>query len=88
MSDPLTKALLPPPDETPEARERRVRSEQEAQKVSDAIDEQIKIDRQAFKKQKQAIKVLLLGQSESGACLRSTFMATRQKRVAKLVLIF
>ena len=66
LSDPLTKALLPPPDETPEARERRVRSEQEAQKVSDAIDEQIKLDRQAFKKQKQAIKVLLLGQSESG----------------------
>lgn len=66
LSDPLAKALLPPPDETAEDRERRLRNEQEAQKVSDAIDEQIKLDRQAYKKQKQAIKVLLLGQSESG----------------------
>lgn len=66
LSDPLAKALLPPENETPDARELRIRREQEAKKVSDDIDEQIRQDRVALRKQKQAIKILLLGQSESG----------------------
>ena len=64
--DPLSKALQPPADESPAARDRRLKREAEAKKVSDDIDEMIKHDRAAMKKQKQAVKILLLGQSESG----------------------
>jgi guanine nucleotide-binding protein subunit alpha len=66
LSDPLSKALQPPPDESPAARDRRLKREAEAKKVSDDIDEMIKHDRAQLKKQKQAVKILLLGQSESG----------------------
>lgn len=40
--------------------------EAEAQKVSDAIDEQLRQEKALLKKQKPDVKVLLLGQSESG----------------------
>lgn len=40
--------------------------EAEAKKVSDAIDEQIRQEKALLKKQKPDVKVLLLGQSESG----------------------
>lgn len=64
--DPLTQALAPPANESPEARATRVQQEIEAQRVSDRIDEEIKQEKAAMKK-KRAVKVLLLGQSESGA---------------------
>ena len=64
--DPLTRALAPPPNETPEDRAIRVKKEIEAQRVSDQIDETLKQERNALKKRK-VVKVLLLGQSESGA---------------------
>ena len=44
--DPLTLALSPPPNETPEQREKRLREEARAQKISDAIDEEIKAQNQ------------------------------------------
>ena len=66
--DPLTQALAPPPDETDEQRAARLQSEERARRVSDEIDEQIRLERAALKKQKRPIKVLLLGQSESGEC--------------------
>jgi hypothetical protein len=69
VSDPLTAALLPPPDETAAAREARLANEREAKKVSDSIDEQIRQEKDARKaklKGRKEIKVLLLGQSESG----------------------
>ncbi|KAH8092195.1 G-protein alpha subunit [Cristinia sonorae] len=62
--DPLTLALSPPPNETPEERENRLRDEAEARKISEDIDEEIKAQRLALKK-KPHVKVLLLGQSES-----------------------
>ncbi|KAF8886520.1 guanine nucleotide binding protein, alpha subunit [Infundibulicybe gibba] len=65
-SDPITKALAPPPDETPAEREARLLSEKEAKVVSDAIDEDLAKQRAAEKKSPKAVKVLLLGQSESG----------------------
>lgn len=68
--DPLAAALSPPPDESPEARAIRVAREEEALRVSQAIDDSIRMERQANKKQK-IVRVLLLGQSESGVC-RST----------------
>ena len=64
--DPLTRALAPPPDETPEQRAERESREHEARIISNKIDEEIKKDRIALKKQKNVIRVLLLGQSESG----------------------
>ena len=66
--DPLTRALAPPPNETQEERAVRVKKEIEAQRVSDAIDEAIRQEKNALKK-KRAMKMLLLGQSESGMWL-------------------
>lgn len=65
--DPLTLALAPPPNETPEERTNRLGQEAEAQRISDEIDEALKRERAALKRRK-VMKMLLLGQSESGAC--------------------
>jgi len=62
ISDPFAAALLPPPNETPTERENRLKAEQDARKVSEHIDELLR----AEKKQRPQVKVLLLGQSESG----------------------
>ncbi|KAF7358433.1 hypothetical protein MVEN_00893800 [Mycena venus] len=64
--DPLTLALQPPPGETPQAREARLQQEQEAKKRSDLIDEELNRQRNAEKKSVKSVKLLLLGQSESG----------------------
>ncbi|QRV80600.1 G-protein alpha subunit [Ceratobasidium sp. AG-Ba] len=65
--DPLAAAIAPPPNESPDARLARLRAEAEAKRVSDAIDEQIKEERNREKKRKATeVRVLLLGQSESG----------------------
>ncbi|KAJ7454919.1 guanine nucleotide binding protein, alpha subunit [Mycena galericulata] len=63
--DPLTAALAPPPNETPVQREVRERAESEAKRVSDEIDAQLRRERESEKKRKP-VKLLLLGQSESG----------------------
>ncbi|KAG6857042.1 hypothetical protein H0H87_010396 [Tephrocybe sp. NHM501043] len=63
--DPLDEVLRPPPDESPEERESRLRSEEEANRISQAIDASIKAEKQARKK-KRIVRLLLLGQSESG----------------------
>ena len=71
--DPLTAALTPPQDESPEARAIRLSREEEARRVSQAIDESIRTERQTNKKHK-IVRILLLGQSESGArCVISRF---------------
>lgn len=66
--DPLDDVLRPPIDETEEERTIRLQTEEQAKRVSDAIDETIRQERQAAKK-KDVVHVLLLGQSESGAKL-------------------
>jgi len=66
LSDPLSAALLPPPDESPFERETRLKAERDAKTVSDSIDELIRIERNEKKKNKAEVNVLLLGQSESG----------------------
>ncbi|KAI0026610.1 guanine nucleotide binding protein, alpha subunit [Vararia minispora EC-137] len=63
--DPLALALRPPPDEAPDARARRLEREADARRVSQAIDDAIRAERAANKK-KKIVRVLLLGQSESG----------------------
>lgn len=64
--DPLDDVLRPPLDETEEERFIRLQTEEKAKRVSDAIDEAIRQERQAAKK-KDVVRLLLLGQSESGA---------------------
>ncbi|KAI0049030.1 G-alpha-domain-containing protein [Auriscalpium vulgare] len=64
--DPLTAAIAPPPDETTEQKEVRERAEAEARRVSDEIDEQLRNERNALRRRRPPVKVLLLGQSESG----------------------
>ncbi|KAF8872422.1 guanine nucleotide binding protein, alpha subunit [Infundibulicybe gibba] len=63
--DPLDAVLRPPPDETPEQAQVRLEREEEARRVSAEIDASIKAERQARRK-KQIVRLLLLGQSESG----------------------
>ncbi|KAJ3722278.1 guanine nucleotide binding protein, alpha subunit [Lentinula raphanica] len=64
--DPLAAALLPPPNETPEEKEIRIKAEIEAKKISDGIDEMLRQERIERKKTRAEVNVLLLGQSESG----------------------
>ncbi|KAJ7200210.1 G-protein alpha subunit [Mycena pura] len=65
--DPFALALQPPPNETPAARQERVERELEEKRVSDQIDEDLRRERAEGKKRsKREVKVLLLGQSESG----------------------
>lgn len=60
--DPLAQAMAPPPNETPQERERRLAEEAAAQKRSDAIDEELNRQRQAEKKE-PCIRILLLGEA-------------------------
>ncbi|KAF8500411.1 G-alpha-domain-containing protein [Russula emetica] len=92
--DPLTAALTPPQDETPEARAVRLSREEEARRVSQAIDDSIRTERQMNKKHK-IVRILLLGQSESGksTTLRRDFSvsthptAFREERIHWRVII-
>ena len=80
LEDPLTRALAPPPDETVEEREVRLNKEAEAQRVSDLIDESLRAERASWKKRK-VMKVLLLGQSESGECLHVSSLCISDLRL-------
>ena len=53
-------------DESPQERFQREQEEAIARAISDTIDKQIDLDKVAFRRYQNAIKVLLLGQSESG----------------------
>jgi len=74
-NDPLSILLAPPPDETPEQRKAREAEEEAARKVSLRIDEELKADKAVVKKKKNGVKVLVLGQSESGMCPFNDFAA-------------
>ena len=64
--NPFISEPRPRKGETQQERSRREREEARAKAVSDAIDKQIEQDKVAFQRYRRAIKVLLLGQSESG----------------------
>lgn len=68
-SDPLAVVTAPPPNETTEEKAAREEREAEAQRISDQIDDELRTDKLALKKQEQMVKILLLGQSESGKCI-------------------
>lgn len=62
VDDPLTNALnaMIPADEDPTARANRLALEQEARRVSEEIEERLRLER-LEKKNKKIIKILLLG---------------------------
>ena len=64
--DPLSRAIAPPSNETDAECRARQHREALAKKRSDEIDSQLQAERNALKKKKKPVKVLLLGQSESG----------------------
>lgn len=62
--DPLSFALRPPPDESPEARQFRLQREAEAKARSNKIDELLRVEREAAKRKRGThadVKLLLLG---------------------------
>lgn len=67
--DPFSVFMKPPPHETDDEKALRLRREADEKRVSDEIDESLKAERAALKKRKTDIKLLLLGQSESGLYL-------------------
>lgn len=73
--NPFISFPLPREDESPQERAQREQDEARAKAVSDAIDEQIKQDKIALKKYQKAIKILLLGQSESGQSTNALYRA-------------
>lgn len=66
IDDPLAAAIAPPLNETPEQRNLREQREVEAKRLNDEIDEMLRGEKVAVRRRKKAVKVLLLGQSESG----------------------
>ncbi|KDR76003.1 hypothetical protein GALMADRAFT_458108 [Galerina marginata CBS 339.88] len=66
QDDPITAAMKPPPSETDSERAFRLETEAEAKRVSEQIDEDLREERERMKKKKGDVKLLLLGQAESG----------------------
>ena len=66
VDDPLALVMAPPPNETPDERALRVQREDDARRISEQIDEQLRKEKQE-QRRKKIVKLLLLGQSESGA---------------------
>ncbi|KAF8440378.1 guanine nucleotide binding protein, alpha subunit [Boletus edulis BED1] len=66
QDDPLSIAIRPPPTETETDRQVRLQQEAEARRISEQIDEELRIEREKLKRSKGDVKLLLLGQAESG----------------------
>ncbi|KAF7337758.1 hypothetical protein MSAN_02249600 [Mycena sanguinolenta] len=64
--DPISNAIAPPQNESPEERDIRIQKERAAKQVSDAIDAELSREQAHEKKRPKPVKILLLGQSESG----------------------
>ncbi|KAF5359184.1 hypothetical protein D9756_003518 [Leucocoprinus leucothites] len=66
QDDPITEALKPPPTETEAERIARLSAEAEAKRISERIDEDLREERERLRRKKGDVKLLLLGQAESG----------------------
>ncbi|KAH6913437.1 guanine nucleotide-binding protein [Coprinopsis sp. MPI-PUGE-AT-0042] len=66
QDDPITAALKPPPTETEAERMVRLEAEAEAKRISEQIDDDLREERERMRKKKGDVKLLLLGQAESG----------------------
>ncbi|EIW55448.1 G-alpha-domain-containing protein [Trametes versicolor FP-101664 SS1] len=64
--DPLAWVMAPPPNESEEQRAGRLAAEAEAKRISDAIDDELQRQAKQEKRGPKPVKILLLGQSESG----------------------
>ncbi|KAJ7127887.1 G-protein alpha subunit [Mycena epipterygia] len=64
--DPLNVNLQPPPNETEVEKAARLEAAREAVRVSRSIDAGLVESKRAMERKKRAVKILLLGQSESG----------------------
>lgn len=71
--DPLTLAIAPPANETAQQRIAREAEEERKRQISASIDAEIKAEKAALKKRGKQIKVLVLGQSNSGMFALSSF---------------
>jgi guanine nucleotide-binding protein subunit alpha len=60
-TDPISVALAPPQNESPEDRQTRILMERAAKAASDEIDAQLNKERQQAKRLPKAVKILLLG---------------------------
>lgn len=59
QDDPLTEALRPPESETEFQRRNRLEQEAEAKRVSEQIDEELRLERENLKRKRGDVKVLL-----------------------------
>ncbi|KAF8223873.1 guanine nucleotide-binding protein [Tricholoma matsutake] len=66
QDDPISAALKPSPSETEAERSARLVREVDAKRVSEQIDEDLRLERERLKRRKGDVKLLLLGQAESG----------------------
>ncbi|KAK7032274.1 hypothetical protein VNI00_013233 [Paramarasmius palmivorus] len=66
QDDPITEALKPPVTETEAQRRIRLQEEAEAKRISEQIDEDLRQERELIKRKRGDVKLLLLGQAESG----------------------
>ncbi|THH16106.1 hypothetical protein EW146_g4480 [Bondarzewia mesenterica] len=66
QDDPLAFVLRPPETETEGDKRARLQAEANAKNISDAIDEELKLEKRKYDKYRQDVKLLLLGQAESG----------------------
>ncbi|TFK27504.1 guanine nucleotide-binding protein alpha-1 subunit [Coprinopsis marcescibilis] len=66
QDDPITAALKPSPTETDLERQERLEAEAEAKRISEQIDDDLKEERELLRRKKGDVKLLLLGQAESG----------------------
>jgi guanine nucleotide-binding protein subunit alpha len=66
QDDPITAAMKPPESESESERAVRLEFEAEAKRVSEQIDDDLREEREKLKKKKGDVKLLLLGQAESG----------------------
>ena len=57
QDDPITAAMKPPPTETEAERKIRLQLEDEAKRVSEQIDEDLREERERLKKKKGDVKV-------------------------------
>jgi hypothetical protein len=73
--DPLAEAIKPPQNESETQREARLKEEAEATRISKEIDARIAEENRIHEWRKRALKILLLGQAESGksTVLKSMF---------------
>ncbi|KAN0092992.1 Guanine nucleotide binding protein (G-protein), alpha subunit [Tylopilus felleus] len=66
QDDPLSIAIRPPHSESDSDRQARLQQEADARRISEQIDEELRVEREKLKKSKSDVKLLLLGQGESG----------------------